>query len=587
MPDTLSQVWDLDTIFSGGSASPELLKTMDDLAALTDDLHQRVSQLGADVDAWTQFLADQELADAKLGEAYSFVHCLTAQDVRDRQAIILEGRMRTLDANFEAVLKQVGEALRNLADEQFEAIVSDPRNRSIAFSVAEMRRSAAERMDLARELLANDLAVDGYHALNTLYESIVGRITIPVEGEELSVGQAFNRFADPDRTKRQALFVSWEEAWAKEAELIAHALNHLAGFRLNLYKHRGWDDVLKEPLDTNRIDRATLEAMWAAVTSAKPRLKLYLDRKAKLLGAEKLAWYDFDAPIGTEGRKISYDQAASFIVEQFGKFSPRMAQFAREAFNKRWIEVEDRPNKRPGGFCTAFPISKQSRIFMTYSGTPSGQSTLAHELGHAYHAHVMDDLRILAQDYPMNLAETASTFAELVVSSAAIEQASDPEERKVLLTQRLDDAVAYLMNIHARFLFETRFYAERAKSQLSLEELNALMEQAQREAFADGLETYHPYFWASKLHFYITGQPFYNFPYTFGYLFSAAIYAQAKAEGPTFEQKYVDLLRDTGSMKVEALAKHHLGVDLGDDAFWRQGIELAYNDLDQFLALTE
>src|SRR5690606_28970082 len=121
----------------------------------------------------------------------------------------------------------------------------------------------------------------------------------------------------------------------------------------------------------------------------------------------------------------------------------------------------------------------QSRIFMTFSGTPSGQSTLAHELGHAFHHEVMKDLRHMARSYPMNLAETASTFAELLVSSAAIREANDPEQRSVLLAQRLDDAVAYLMNIHARFLFETRFYERRKEGLLSVDELNNLMVEAQ------------------------------------------------------------------------------------------------------------
>ena len=143
--------------------------------------------------------------------------------------------------------------------------------------------------------------------------------------------------------------------------------------------------------------------------------------------------------------------------------------------------------------------------------------------------HVMQDLRISAQSYPMNLAETASTFAELIVSSAAIEAARDPEERRVLLANRLDDAVAYLMNLPARFLFESRFYAERAKGQLTPGELNALMEQAQREAYADSLAVYHPYFWVGLLP--LTSQPFCNFPYTFGHLFSAAC-TRMKAEGP-------------------------------------------------------
>ncbi|MFZ5815633.1 MAG: M3 family oligoendopeptidase [Bacillota bacterium] len=587
MATTLNQSWDLDRFFEGGSASSTLAAYLDDLEGRFVALRAAVSTLGADADAWAPFLDHADQALKRLTQAGSQVYCLMSQDVRDRQAVILDGRIAELYAASRSLFTLMDERIRAIPDAEWRAILSDPRIEPVAFSLMERRTQAFNRMDTARELLANDLAIDGYHALDTLYQTVVGRITIPFGGEELSVGQAYNRFSDPDRAKRQALFTQWEAAWGKDAELCAYSLNHLAGFRLNLYKHRGWDSVLKEPLQLNRMSRETLEAMWAAVNSSKEKLKLYLDRKAKLMGAQRMAWYDLEAPINSADRKVSYEEAAAFIEEQFRKFSPAMADFAAAAFRDRWIEAEDRPHKAPGGYCTSFPESRVSRIFMTFSGDAGGVTTLAHELGHAYHSHVMFDLPALAQDYAMNVAETASTFAEMLVSSAAIKAAATREEKVALLNNRLGEATAYLMNIHARFLFETRFYERRAKGLLSIPELNALMETAQREAYRDALETYHPLFWASKGHFYGTSMPFYNFPYTFGYLFSAGIYARAMAEGPAFERKYVELLRDTGRMTVEELGRRHLGVDLTRPDFWESGLTVAFGDVDQFLQLTD
>lgn len=142
------------------------------------------------------------------------------------------------------------------------------------------------------------------------------------------------------------------------------------------------------------------------------------------------------------------------------------------------------------------------------------------------------------------------------------------------------------MNIHARFLFETRFYDERKNGVVSAGRLNELMEEAQKEAFCGALGEYHPYFWASKLHFYITSVPFYNFPYTFGYLFSLGIYAQALKEGAAFEEKYIALLKDTASMSVEELAMKHLGADLTKRDFWEAAIQPAVRDAEAFLAMT-
>lgn len=156
----------------------------------------------------------------------------------------------------------------------------------------------------------------------------------------------------------------------------------------------------------------------------------------------------------------------------------------------------------------------------------------------------------------------------------------------MLLDDKLSRAVALLMNIQSRFLFETRFYEERKQGIVSTQRLNEIMLQAQKEAFRDTLDVYHPHFWASKLHFYNTGVPFYNFPYTFGFLFSAGVYAKALEEGPSFREKYASLLRDTGRMKVEDLAKKHLGVDLTKPEFWEASINLVTGDLDAFMEMT-
>jgi pepF/M3 family oligoendopeptidase len=383
------------------------------------------------------------------------------------------------------------------------------------------------------------------------------------------------------------MFRKWEEAWGGAADYCADTLNHLAGFRLKLYKGRGWEDVLKEPLGINRMARETLDMMWEVITKNKPAIVSYLQRKAKLLGLESLAWVDVEAPVGKSSGKIPYEQAAHDIVTQFRKFSPKLADFAEQAFDNDWIEVEDRAAKRPGGFCVSFPESKESRIFMTYSGTPSNVSTLAHELGHAYHSFLLDDQPLFNQNYAMNVAETASTFAEVIVSDAQVKSAGSSEEKLALLENKIQNSVAFFMNIHARFLFETRFYEKRKEGLVSADELSALMEEAQKEAFCGVLSEYHPHFWASKLHFYITDVPFYNFPYTVGYMFSTGLYRLALQEGASFADKYDSLLKDTGVMTLENLVAKHLGVDLSKPDFWQGAADLIVEDINEFLKMTE
>lgn len=584
MPE-LSPRWNLDTIFPGGSSSQEFVHFLD---SLEEELSLSVSfDESIEVQKWDELVKWLGKISAKLGEAWSFVHCLTAQDVKDQKARSLFGRVADLDAKFQSIMTEFDELLKSIPDKRWKEFLSAPAAADIAFNLAEHRTQAKDKMSAEQEGLVNDLSVDGYHAWGDLYDYVSGEIRIPyqVDGQtkELSVGQAFNKMLDPDRNTRREVFAGWEEAWSKNAEFCAQALNHLGGYRLGLYKHRGWY-LLKEPLTNNRIDQDVLEAMWSAVEDGKDTALAYLSKKAELMGLEKLSWYDVQAPLAKSTTKVSYPDAAQFISTHFREFSPEMAGFAEMAFKGSWIEAEDRPGKRAGGFCTSFPLAKESRIFLTFDGSVSTVSTIAHELGHAYHSWVMRDLAYLNRDYPPNLAETASTLAEIVVSNAAVQSVSSDQERLALLDDKAGhQCVGHLMNIHARYLFELDFYRERAKGLVSGERLNELMLKAQREAFKDGLDDYHPHFWASKLHFYMTQVPFYNFPYTFGYLFSYAIYAKALDEGAKFAQSYVELLRDTGRMNVAELAQKHLGADIKDPGFWHKAVDLALNDVREFL----
>jgi oligoendopeptidase F len=592
----LSQTWDLDSIFIGGSESHELavfLKQLQESIAEFKISIQEVKPLQSIAEASKLYglvsLLQQILKSIR--EADSFVGCLQADNQKDKKAAVLSGQIKSLYAEYSSALTQFDQILTGTSDEVWAALMASQEFAPIAFPLTERRAHAKDKLPPEQEALINDLAVDGYHGWGDQYNTTVSqfRMTTEADGKmvELSAGQAFNKLHTENHEERTRLFEQWEEAWADKADFCAEALNHLAGFRLQLYKHRGWKSVHKEPLEINRMTEQTLHVMWEVIDRNKGVFIDYLNRKAQMMGLSKLAWVDVDAPIGGSSKKISYDDGAKIILERFRNFSPKMADFSEKAFEKRWIEAEDRAGKRPGGFCTSFPIAGETRIFMTYGGTANNVATLAHELGHGYHQHVMNDMPALAQEYAMNVAETASTFAEMIVADAVVKSASSDEERISLLEDKLQRAVAYFMNIHARFIFETRFYEERKQGLVSVERLNELMETAQRESFKDSLSSYHPHFWAAKLHFYATDVPFYNFPYTFGYLFSAGIFARAVEEGPAFEDKYRALLRDTGSMNVEDLARKHLGVDLTQPEFWQSAVDMAIADVKLFMELTE
>lgn len=593
---TYSITWDLDVFFEGGSSSEAFISHL-------QNTEEKINEFNSKVHKWetTNTISDStelislieefQIGTKKMREAAAFVSCLQAQNTSDQKASEHRAKITQLSASFQNALTAFDEKLTSYDADVWEEMMKDPELNELSFVLTERREAAADKLSKEEESLINALGVDGYHSWSQFYDLIVGKIKIPFneEGEEklLSVGQAANKFSTPDREVRKAIFQKWEEAWQDQSDYLSRVLNHLAGFRLNVYKQRGWENVLKEPLAINRMSKETLDAMWEVISKNKESLVKFLNRKAELLGIEKLTWYDLDAPITNTEMKVSYQEGAEFIVENFSHFGEKMTEFARMAFEDKWIEAEDRPGKSPGGFHTYFPESSQSRIFMTYSGTPSNVSTLAHELGHGFHTYAMRDLHLLNRNYAMNVAETASTLAEMIVSDASVKNAQSEQEKIALLEDKIQRTVALLMNIHARFLFETRFYEERKSGLVSKERLNQIMVEAQREAYGDALVEYHPTFWASKLHFYLTGVPFYNFPYTFGFLFSLGIYARALEEGKGYEEKYISLLKDTASMKVEDLAKKHLNEDLTQHDFWEKAVQLCVNDINEFLELTK
>jgi oligoendopeptidase F len=580
MQPVLTQKWELESLFKGGSSSEKLEQ---ELKYIKDVLRQIESKM----DSFQITILEIQGAAKRLHEIESFIHCLCAQDENDGKALEKSAQISVLNATLISLVAKFEEKLLGLTAEEFDELIQKSSLKELTFILREHLSLAKEKLPSHQEELINDLSIDGYHAWSKLYSIVVSKMRISTGANKyLSVGQAENELSSPNREIRENVFKHWENGWMQNEEIFAHILNHLGGFRLKIYENRKYKDVLHEPLIFNRMQEKTLETMWRVVEQSKDLFITYLERKARLLGLEKLAWCDIEAPLGSSVNKVSFDQAAEIIIEYFSSFSSKMASFAKSAFELGWIEAEDRIGKRPGGFCTHFPVSGQSRIFMTFGGTMGNVATLAHELGHAYHNHMVQELPYLNQQYKMSIAETASTFAEMIVVDAAVKNASNDEEKLGLIDDKLSRVIAFLMNIHCRFLFEKEFYNLRKTRVLSAKEMNDMMLESQKLAYKNSLGEWHPHFWAAKMHFYFTDVPFYNFPYTFGYLFSLGLYALFLKEGSSFAKKYDALLEESGQMTVENLAQKFLNTDITKEDFWQNAINILKLDVQTFLTLT-
>lgn len=514
------------------------------------------------------FAIHQEI-EAETSEFESYIHCLLAQNVKDEKAKKLQAELSQIQAAYQIAIAQFD---KQLASDP-AVVFHDPSEQFIA---QEKRALANKKLAPEQEKLIHTLSVNGFKSWEELYHSSVGSLQfqMKIHGREelMSAAQVHNLMHYTDRAIREMAFASWEKKFQENRDLFAKILNSLSGFRLAALELRKGRDFLEEPLDSNRMKRETLEAMWDAINAKKDLLVQFLHKKAAKMNLSKLSWHDVEVASEIHEKPISYNDAQVIIIEQFSNFSPKMGEYAKKAFQEKAVEAEDRADKMPGGFCTPFPLTKTSRIFMTWSGTRDNLLTLAHELGHGFHSELLFEQSPLAQKYPMNLAETASTFAEQLIFEGLLNKAQG-QERESLLEEKAMRSLTFLMNIQARYLFEKEFYEKRSEGILAAEEISHIMEKAQRQAFGNALASYHPMFWASKQHFYFTNLPFYNFPYTFGYLFSLGLFATAKEEG------YCALLKDTGSMTAEDLVQKHLKVDLSKPEFWEKAVTIASKDL--------
>ena len=448
-------------------------------------------------------------------------------------------------------------------------------------------------MSLAEENLINGLSQDGIHAWGNLYDQLSGTLSCSVlvgnETQTMGIAQAAGLMQKPDVGTRKNAWQAINTAWSAHAETCAAAINAIAGWRLELGAKRGTTQpvhFLDAPVHMNRISRTTLNTLMEVAKAARPLGQRAARLQARAYGQTTIGPWDQRAPAPDLGQAVSvatpFAAAVEKIADAYGEVDPQMGDFVHMMVGNGWVEGTQGDNKRPGAYCTEFAKSKTPRVYMTYSGGSSDIITLAHELGHAFHGWTMRELPDSQRSYGMSLAETASTFGETLVRDALLASASSSQDRLDMAWEEMSALVAFILNIPTRFEFEQCFYEARAERPLLAGELEAMMSEAWATWYGDSLAEPDPLFWANKLHFYISGLSFYNFPYLFGYLFSLGVYARRAEAGAGFYPRYQALLRDTGRMSAEDIAAQHLSVDLTKPEFWQQTVDSLESRVDAF-----
>ena len=439
----------------------------------------------------------------------------------------------------------------------------------------------------AEESLFAEMNISGASAWSDLQSSLTSSLKVDYKGEEITLSTVRNLAYDPDQETRKAAFEAELAAYPKIESSVAFALNSIKLQVIGEAARRGYESPLAKALDNSAMKRETLDALLTAMNEYMPAFRKYLRAKAKALGHEGgLPWYDLFAPMGKSDKKYTTEDARDYLLGIFGKFDSELHDMVKDAFDNSWIDFFPREGKVGGAFDCAVHSAGQSRVLTNFDGSFSDVVTLAHELGHSFHDRQVYKNSPLNREYSMPVAETASTFNEVLVMNTAISECNDRDTKLALIESQLMDATQIIVDIYSRYLFEASVFANRPQEFLSPERLCELMLDAQRKAYGEGLDEncMHPYMWLCKGHYYSGGLSFYNYPYAFGGLFARGIYAKYLEDGKPFVETYKQMLRATGTSTVEDAAKV-CGIDLTDVNFWRAGLASIADQIDEFCEL--
>lgn len=572
--------WSLKSYFTE-FGSPVYAVFKQDLAESFDQLDSRARKL-RDAESfspgtWETFLIDYEHLLANFSHLSSYISCLTAADAMNEAYLREESSLSELQAVASKLHDKIVRGIGQLSDEEFEDLTSRDRLVEATFRLNEFRTESANRMDAELEDLAADLGVTGQSAWSRLYFTTMGSLTFsyedPESGEtDVPMAQLNSLLSNPVRERRLAAYAGAVKTLEAHKHMYAASLNAISGTRHILNKRRGIANFLQPSLEQSRIRNTTLQALMRAIEARLPFAREVFSFRTKYLKIKDPGYVDLRAPLPLgEGNGPDWNEGVDLISNAFNTIYPSLGSFFDEVISKSWVDYSPRMGKRPGGFCTGSLMTRESRIFMTYKDTLNDVLTLAHETGHAWHSRILKDARVLCSKYPMTLAETASTLAERMLTEGVLkDDRVDKLTKLIILDSEIEHMLAFLLDLPVRFRFEEAVYLRRREETLSPNELCTLMKDTQRKIFGESLAEggEDPWFWASKMHFYINQVQFYNYPYTFGYLLSTAFMEQFRQGGTEALNTFERFLALSGQMSCEDVVSETLAEDIEDPNFW-------------------
>ena len=511
-----------------------------------------------------------------------------ATNTSDEEATAIIGRMYQKMSALAAPRAKLTAYVASI-DDLGTVIESDELLKEHEFFLNNVKENAKYTLSPEVEQVISMYEISGSAAWGDLQSYLTSTVPVEYNGKTTTLSDIRNKAYDPDPSVRKSAYEAELKSYDRIKDAVAFSLNSIKMEVISSCKLRGYESPLEETLKQNHMKRETLDALLGAIDEYLPKFRQYMKAKAKLLGYENgLPFYEMFAPLEGSGKKYTTEEAKDYLVDLFSGFNREEADMIARAFDEAWIDFYPHEGKVGGAFCAGAYSIGESRILTNYDGTLNDLVALAHELGHAFHDHCLKDNSPLNLDVSMPVAETASTFNEVIALNAAISKEKDPIVRRALIEGQLSDANQIICDIYSRYLFESAVFENRESGFMFADRLCDLMLEAQKKAYGDGLdpEYLHPYMWINKSHYYSGDFSYYNFPYAFGGLFARGLYAKYLNEGKPFVELYKKLLKATGSTTVEGAALV-AGIDLTDKDFWRASLQILADEIDEFIALCE
>jgi oligoendopeptidase F len=581
-PSAEAAAWDLEPLVHGRGPQgvEELLAEARERSQTFAERHR--GRVG-DLDARALAAAMAELGEISdlAGRAGSYAVLSFSLDTADPARGALLQRARERGAEIETLLLFFELEWNELAEERAEDLLGDGALDPYRHHLRTLRRYRPHQLSEPEERVLTETSVTGSSAFRRLFTEQTAAIEVELPGEDApaSLEVALSRLQDPERERRQEAAGAITAALRPGLRTRAYVFNTLLQDKAVKDRLRSYPHWLASRNLANEASDESVEALVEAVRSRYDLARRWYRLKARLLGMDRLAYWDRMAPLGATDERIPYDEAQAIVLDCYRSFSSELGDAALGFFDGH-VDAPVRPGKRGGAFCSYTVPSAHPYVLLNYTARPHDVLTLAHELGHGVHAALARPQGIFQFTTPLTLAETASIFGETIVLERLLQRAPDARGRLELLAGALDGAVAAVFRQVAMNRFEHAVHGERReRGELAPERFGELWLETQADLLGGSVELSEDYglWWSYVWHFVDT--PGYVYAYAYGHLLALSVYRRYEEQGEGFVPSYLELLRSGGSRPPEELAAI-VGVDLSDPGFWASGLELIERQLD-------